>query len=90
MALKFYDNDCDWVIAESPDDASKIMHETLGADGCDPEDWDEKKPDATVKVWCDAEGNPAEPGEPANKVIARTAAEWIERLGRGYVGSTEW
>ena len=78
--LRVFRNDTvDWVIAESPDEASKIADAYWGFAPDDPHDWIECDPD---EEWEMVEG----PRAP----MRRTFREWIASEGRGFLGTTEY
>lgn len=81
-ALKVYRNDVtEWVVAESPEDAEKVVAETGAPPPDDPNEWIECSPD---KEWTchdfDGKGN----------TKTMTFREWIAHTGRGYLGTTEY
>ncbi len=91
--VHIYDNDCDWVCAASPEDALAVWLEFTGekpSDGYRVEDWLLVPDDKPLGFWCDADGKIAEPCAPENSVVKKPAREWVEKCGRGYLGSTEY
>ena len=83
--LNMYTNDVDWVIANSPEDAKKVCAEHIGCsvdDLSDDDEWDELPADGSLKVT-DAD----EPGSPSETL---KNSEWIQRMGRSFVASTEY
>ncbi len=90
--LYIYATECDWVCAFDKHDALNQWCKAIGetADGYDPDDWERVPDDKSLSFWCDAEGNIAEPEETGNTPIKKTAREWVEKCGRGYLGSTEY
>ena len=87
--LHLYDNDCDWVIAESPEHATQLYAEFCGPGSptLDEHAWDEAPPDKVFEVWLDDSGRPTEKG--SGTLTPHAAEEWCRLLGAGYVGSTE-
>lgn len=84
MSLKVYENDVtEWVIAESPKDASSVLLAAGYVDTLPPEDeWQECDPNRTWELA----GEFTADGQPET----RTFAEWIARIGRGVLGTTEY
>jgi hypothetical protein len=83
-------DEAEWVIAESAVEAEKVYADYAGfgyVNGAGAERWEQLVDDTVVKLYCDPSGKPCEIGD--GKVTALTAKEWVERLGKGYVGSTE-
>lgn len=82
MSLKLYKNDViEWVVAESPEDATAIMlSEKMHYD--DPPEWEELPMDSKWTLF----GQFTDDG----KDLTLTAAEWIARQGRGFLGTTEF
>lgn len=81
MTLKVYENDVtEWVIAESPEDATRIIEEQMGFAHDDPPEWAECDLD---RVWTLEEG-------PTGVPISKTFREWIASEGRGFLGTTEY
>jgi hypothetical protein len=90
--LSVYSDDYEWVIAKSPADATEVCVETTGEtrgahDLSDDERWEALPPFGTTKMWCNADGKVCEQGE--GTLTALTNREWIEKIGRGYLGGTE-
>jgi hypothetical protein len=96
MALHVYANDCDWVVAESIDDAWSIYGEMMGST---PEqarrDYEDDDPlellpdDKVIALWMGPDGKvscPADGGAEARL----PAGEWAKRCGRGFLASTEY
>ena len=77
--LSVYRNDViDWVVAESPEDATRVWREHRGDTSGDSPSW-ERLPDASVLRLNDGGG-----------VVEKTCAEWASEVGRGFLGSTEY
>lgn len=89
--LHCYTDDTDTVVAESPEDAIAAWEEYVG-DKWDLEmngAWDLVPDDRKLKIWCDGMGTPDEPDANGAQVIERTAKEWADEQGRGWLCSTE-
>ncbi len=88
--FRVFTNDYEWVIARDVADAKAVWHEQTGGDleDADEYEWDECPPESTMTVWCDADGDPAEPHEDGSNEVTKTFAEWAAR-GRGYLCTTE-
>ena len=79
--------DVDYIVAESPEEAQKILESHTGF----PVDIDEEafltmeevNPENTFNFSKD-------PYDPAEPFITKTVAEWIEWNGKGYFASTEY
>lgn len=83
--LKCYKNDViDWVIAESPTDATAIEMELLGEflDGEDYSIWDEVDVNSELTVFDES--------ETPSVSVTKTVREWITEKGRGMLCSTEF
>ena len=80
MTMRVYRNEVvDWVVAESPEDASKAWEETCG-DTYSVEDngeWEAEPDDKLLKV------------EDDGGTTEQTCAEWVA-AGRGFLCSTEF
>jgi len=89
--MKLYTDTCDFVIAESLDDARAAWNEHRGGDAedFDDSDWSEMDPAEELGIWCDAKGDPCSPEDDGSEIVAKTAAQWAER-GRGFLCSTEF
>jgi hypothetical protein len=73
--LHVWHNDCDWVVAESAEDAAAVYYETTMSET--PEEW-EQWPDSRLLVITD-------------KIREeKTCAEWVKSNGRGFLCSTEY
>ncbi len=82
--------EADTIIAAGIDDAWTVWSEHTGERRQDYEGQIEELPmDAEIGIWCDTEGQPAEPGGD-NRLIKLSAAEWIDRVGRGFLCSSEY
>ena len=77
--LKLFHNDCDWVVAESPEDAMGVWAKSIG-------DVREDYPDMEWEPWGD--DRPLTIDDDGTK-ITLTGAEWAAK-GRAYIGSTEY
>lgn len=99
--LKVFHNGNDWVIAESPADADKVIFEwTQGDYGDDPDGWEELQPDKKLNIYQHELPNRgyytskkfdiSQDGENGQFVISGTCQQWIETEGRGFLCSTEY
>lgn len=89
--MKLYTNDVEWVIAADIDDAWEAWSEHTGGErpDCETEwDWVECDPGSELRIWCDSDGDPCEPGEDGSALVTKKAVQWVER-GRGFLCSTE-
>lgn len=78
-ALRVWRNDVtDWVIAESPEDATAIMHAEYGSTYDDEDEWRECPNDKPFTYHGD-DGD-----------ITKTFGEWIAEKGRGFLATTEY
>jgi hypothetical protein len=73
--LHVFQNATHWVVANSPEDASKVVFEALG-EVCDGDEWSALDPDSPLILNVD------------DGQETRTCREWA-RDGRGFLGSTE-
>jgi len=99
MMLKIYYNDAvDWVVAESPEDATKVWEEHLGEDAADYDlEWLEETREA-FSIGFDncccpnplPENGIAEPINSRRIEVIASPAAWIKQNGRGFLCSTEW
>lgn len=79
----------DYVIATSPEDAHAAYCEHLVEDE-DAFDWLRLGDDTELTIWCDRDdGSIAAIDDDGAEPVTRTAAEWVERCGRGWLCSTE-
>lgn len=76
--LTLFHNDCDWIVAASPEDANQVYQETIGF--ASPED-------AAWEPWGDEK--PLSITDEHDVKTTLTGAEWAAK-GRAYVGSTEF
>lgn len=77
--LRVYDNDNDWVVAESGADAEAVMHEQTGATFEDGEvEWEALPVDKPLTMH--DENGPT---------VTLTCAQWAAK-GRAYLGSENW
>lgn len=78
--LRVYRNDIvEWVVAESPEEATRIMVDENHAHYDDPPEW----------IACDSHDEwTLQEGPDAPKT--RTFGGWIETNGRGFLGTTEY
>lgn len=90
VKLKCYKNDViEWVIAESPEDATKVLCSELGKNSEDCDDeldddyWEEVPGTDELSIFNDRD-------LPEKGVKKKTVAEWIEIYGRSYLCSTEY
>lgn len=91
--LHVFGDDCEWVIAFSLDDAREVLGKFWGGDFPDGPSWDcweQQSDDSTMTVWCDAGGKPTEPHSEGSREVTLTNREWCDRLGRGYLCTTEY
>jgi hypothetical protein len=91
-SLHIYEfGDTDWVVATSPEDAWIVWLAHVGgtrADYLDTEEPDLVPDDKRVGFWVGADGKITEVNDGA--VVYKTAREWADREGRGYLASTEY
>lgn len=83
--LHVFTNDYEWVVAESGEDARRIVAE-MGGD--DPEvEWTQEPDGQGMTIWLDAET-----GEVGSDgiLVSGDMATWAEAFGRGYLCSTEF
>ena len=84
MDLKVYENGVtEWVIAESPEDATAIMLR-------EGVDWEEHPEDPWTECNLDTVWTLAADFTDDGKPLALPFREWIERKGRGFLGTTEY
>lgn len=80
--MNVYCDDYVWVVAESPEDAEQAYAETFGDRHDDPEfkltDWAELDDDELITIMADKGST------------TLTAAEWVEKCGRGFLCTGEW
>lgn len=99
--LKVYHNGCDWVVAESPEDADKVIGEYTGGDyGDDPDEWEELDPSHVLNIYQSDLPNRgyytsknfdiSQDGELGMFVISGTCQQWVDTEGRGFLCSTEY
>lgn len=82
--LSIYDNESDIVIAESPEDASRLLFEDGMVDevvDAKTRKWRRISADADYKFHDDESGAPA---------TIRKASEWVALKGRGFMGSYDF
>lgn len=89
--MKCFRNDVvDWVIAETSDEATKILLETYGQDSDEPVDkegyWAEVDPQSELSI--NDENGPWQDG--SYPLRTQTVAQWIEERGKGFLCSTEY
>lgn len=80
--LHVYKNEnIDWVIAASPEDANAVLVEMLGGDATDlaPSDWTLLPDHQQLTIRDECRG-----------LERRTCAEWVAQEGRSFLGSTEY
>lgn len=80
--LRVYTNDCEWVIAYSPEDASAVAEANYHESEKNEFEWEECPMTST---WTLA-GEFTDSGEDEMK----TFEEWINLKGRSYLGTTEY
>ena len=90
-ALHVFDDDVDKVVAYSPDDAWLVW---CAETGSDPEEdgaarFFQMPDDETIFIWC-IDGKPCEHGELGGAPIKLTCREWADRVGRGFLCSSEY
>ena len=83
--LHCYKDEIEWIIAESPEDASKIQASNIGEEASSPDQFELIPEDSTLTIHSD-EGEFPEGETPSTKTIA----EWIAWNGRGVLCSAEW
>lgn len=92
--LHVFKNYCDWVVAESIDDAYSWYEKTTGLTRADQEVEDDPfaqvADSTTIKIWAEPDGTTTEPGGPGVTLQERTAAEWARLNGPGLLASTEY
>ena len=80
--LVLWHSDCEWVVAESPADATRVLAETHGGAindfDCEDIEWKPWGEDKSLTISSDDD----------TKTVL-TGAEWAAR-GRAYIGSTEY
>ena len=96
--LKIYYNDAiDWVVAESPEDATEVWEKHTGEDAADYDmEWLEETDPLSIHFVEEYDPKPAPDGADITildngsvQIIASPAA-WIKYNGRGFLCSTEW
>lgn len=90
MTLHVFQSECDWVVAESLDDAFKVMLEHTGETRKDLEEYDadyfeQLADDHKVSIIDDGDLPSAEWTR-----TTKTCAEWAKSDGRGFLCSTEY
>ena len=85
--LHVFSDGCEWAIAKNKDDLVLVMNEFNGTDDFVPEHWEEEPHEKKLKISCDDLGMPCEHGE--GQVVTLTHREWCEKMGRGYLCTTE-
>ena len=83
-----------WVVAHSEEDAAEAyadsigeyMHEEYGAQLWEP------LPEASrLRIWCDSsDGMPTEPRGSEAVEVNLTCGEWVSRMGRGFLCTSEY
>lgn len=86
--LHVFENDYEWVVAESEEDCNGAMSDSVGAtyDDEDEIEWVQLPDDADLIIWLDDQGDVSDDG---NLVIGQMSA-WIEYNGRGLLCSSEY
>lgn len=87
-AMHCFTDNCDTCVAASIEDALTVMEE-YGVTDPDPEMWEQVEDAAEITIHCDADGVPAQPGDPGVAPVTKTAAEWAAAQGRGFLCTTE-
>lgn len=86
--MKCFTNGAEYVVAADIADARLVWHEQIGGDIEDFDDsaeaspWREMADGECIKIHCDDDGDPCEPGE--GESVTKTAGEWAQR-GRDYL-----
>ena len=86
--------DCDFVVASDADEARSLWRQHNASVGAEPypeEDDDDiaALPDTHVlKMWTDDDGQVGEHGH--GHLTRRTAAEWAQSNGKGFLASSEY
>ena len=75
---KSIDHDTELVVAEDADDAKRIWGEVVLGD--DRVEWVQVPADRTIDIFCDD----------AQCVVTKTAQEWAEENGWGYLASENY
>jgi hypothetical protein len=88
--LHVFGDDCEWVVAESLEDARAVLTELGYVPDDFEETWAQEDDEAGLAIWCDGDGEPGEPFATGNAPVTLTYAEWAARCGRGYLCTTEW
>lgn len=84
---------CEWVIARDVTDARQVYVGHLGPpqpDEADPSEWAQWDDERPLSLWTNGAGYVGEPGESGCELESQSCRVWVNRLGRGYVGSTEY
>jgi hypothetical protein len=81
-------DDCEWVVAESIDDAWAVWSESIGQKREDWPDgaWEQEPDDKSMRIIVDDDGAISDQGER----LELTCREWATREGRGYLCTTEY
>lgn len=83
-----------WVIAYSAEDAAEAyadsigeyMHEEYGS-----QLWEPIAATFRLRIWCDSsDGMPTEPGGSDAVEVELTCGEWVSRMGRGFLCTSEY
>jgi hypothetical protein len=96
-ALKLYvsPDRCEWVIAESKEDAWNAWAESLGfpnagaGAGEDEEYWLAIHDEEKLTIWCNNETGLPTMDDDDSSDVELTAIEWVKRCGRGWLCTTE-
>lgn len=91
-SLNMYFNGNDWVIASNKKEALRLWCEAMGEKKEDYEkemEWEVLNESKILNIWCDAQGTPSGDNDNAYK-ISGSVSFWIEKLGKGYVGSLDF
>jgi hypothetical protein len=92
--LHVFGDEYEWIVARDEEDAVGIWCEFNGTTRTEHHPSDiglERLPgDSRLSIWCDRDtGKPGEIDGDNCDLVTLTCAEWVERLGRGYLGTTE-
>jgi hypothetical protein len=90
VELRVWTNGNEWVIAPDVAVAAHQWHLQIGDD---PEDydftWTALEPTEPLTIWCDDDGTPGEVDGDGCDRVTLTAAEWVAKIGLGYLASSE-
>ena len=91
MSLHVFTNDFEWVVAESIDDARKVIQEVSGLSDGDfnDEGWYQEDDDADMSIWIDDETGEVGEGCGCTLIVGEMRV-WAEVFGRGYLCTSEF